>query len=295
MDDIRAVSSDDGTNLRKYVAMHHLSWNISKRFNLGLFEAVITNENSYNGFDISFFNPIIFYRAVEFSNGGDFSGNVQVGLDLKYRVTDNISLYSQLLIDELRVSEAFDNSGWWANKFAVQLGAKYYNAFKVDGLMLQGEFNWARPYTFSHTVEELNAGHYNQAMAHLWGANFWEVIGIARYNKNRWFGNAKLILGNKGFDFNDSDISWGGDIWIDNDNRPYDYGHEVGQGNSTDIFIADLQAGYVINPVTNLQLFGGFTFRNFSPSQSGNVVSEDNTTWFTIGLRSSLFNWYFDF
>ena len=161
--------------------------------------------------------------------------------------------------------------------------------------MLQGEFNWARPYTISHTVEELNAGQYNQAMAHLWGANFWEVIGIARYNKNRWFGNAKLILGNKGFDFNDSDISWGGDIWIDNDNRPYDYGHEVGQGNSTDIFIADLQAGYVINPVTNLQLFGGFTFRNFSPSQSGNVVSEDNTTWFTIGLRSSLFNWYFDF
>ena len=106
-------------------------------------------------FDISFFNPIIFYRAVEFSNGGDFSGNVQVGLDLKYRVTDNISLYSQLLIDELRVSEAFDNSGWWANKFAVQLGGKYYNAFKVDGLTLQGEFNWVRPYTFSHTVEEL--------------------------------------------------------------------------------------------------------------------------------------------
>ena len=294
MDDIRSSSSDDGTNLRKYVAMHHLSWNISKRFNLGLFEAVITNENSYNGFDISFFNPIIFYRAVEFSNGGDFSGNVQVGLDLKYRVTDNISLYSQLLIDELRVSEVFSGDGWWANKFAVQLGGKYYNAFKVDGLMLQGEFNWARPYTFSHTVEELNAGHYNQAIAHLWGANFWEVIGIARYNKNRWFGNAKLIAGNKGFDFDDG-VSWGGDIYVDNDLRDSEYGNEVGQGNSTDIFIADLQAGYVVNPVTNLQLFGGFTFRNFSPSVSGNVVSEDNTTWFTIGLRASLFNWYFDF
>lgn len=295
MDDIREESSDDGTNLRKYVAMHHLSWNISKRFNLGLFEAVITNENSYNGFDISFFNPIIFYRAVEFSNGGDFSGNVQVGMNLKYRLRDNLSLYGQLLVDELRVSEVFDGSGWWANKFAVQLGAKYFDAFKVDGLMLQGEFNWARPYTFSHTVEELNAGHYNQAIAHLWGANFWEVIGIARYNRDRWFGNAKVIFGNKGFDFDNSTISYGGDIYIDNDFRPSDYGNEVGQGNGTDIFIADLQAGYVLNPVTNLQLFGGFTFRNFSPSVSGNVVREDNTTWFSVGLRANLFNWYFDF
>jgi hypothetical protein len=295
MDDVRADSTRFGTNFRKYVAMHHLSWNISKRFNLGLFEAVITNENDYNGFDISFFNPIIFYRAVEFSNGGDFSGNVQVGLNLKYRLKDNLSLYGQLLVDELRVSEVFDGSGWWANKFAVQLGAKYYDAFKVDGLMLQGEFNWARPYTFSHPVEQLNAGHYNQAIAHLWGANFWEVIGIARYNHKRWFGNAKLIFGNKGFDFDGSDISYGGDIYVSNTNRPSDYGIEVGQGNSTDIFIADLQAGYVVNPVTNLQLFGGFTFRNFSPAQSGNVVSEDNTTWFTIGLKANLFNWYFDF
>ena len=299
MDDIRRESTVDssgfGTNFRKYVAMHHLSWNISKRFNLGLFEAVITNENNYNGFDISFFNPIIFYRAVEFSNGGDLSGNVQVGLNLKYRLKDNLSLYGQLLIDELRVSEAFDGSGWWANKFAVQLGAKYYNAFKVDGLTLQGEFNWVRPYTFSHTVEQLNAGHFNQAIAHLWGANFWEAIGIARYKNNRWFGNAKLIFGNKGFDFDSSDRTYGGDIWIDNDLRPSDYGNTVGQGNSTDIFIADLQAGYVVNPVTNLQLFGGFTYRNFTPAQSGNVVSEDNTTWFTIGLRASLFNWYFDF
>ena len=296
MDDIREASSDDNTNLRKYVAMHHLSWNISKRFNLGLFEAVITNENSYNGFDISFFNPIIFYRAVEFSNGGDNSGNVQVGMDLKYRVTDNISLYSQFLIDELTTSRVFDGTGYHGNKFAVQLGAKYYNAFKVDGLMLQGEFNWARPYTFSGELVELNGGHFNQAISHLWGANFWEAIGIARYKNKRWFGSAKLIAGNKGFDREDEpEISYGGDIYRSYNERQGDEGNEVGQGNSTDIFIADLQAGYIINPVTNLQLFGGFTFRNFSPAQSGNVVSEDNTTWFTIGLRSSLFNWYFDF
>ena len=295
MDDIRSVSSGDGTNFRKYVAMHHLSWNVTKKLNIGLFESVITNEDSYDGFDISFFNPIIFFRAVEFSNGGDHSGNVQIGLNAKYRLNDNISFYNQFLIDEMTVSEVFGGNGYWGNKFALQVGAKYYNAFKIDNLMLQGEFNWARPYTFSHGTVELNSGHYNQPISHLWGANFWETIGIARYSKNRWFANAKIIIGKKGFDFEGSNVSYGGDIYRSYDNRFSDIGNDVAQGNTTDIFIGDIQAGYVLNPVSNLQLFGGFTYRSFTPSQSGNVVTEDNTTWFTIGIKSDLFNWYFDF
>ena len=299
MDDVRRITNDEaragGTNFRKYVAMHHLSWNVTKNFNLGLFEAVITNQNNYNGFDVSFFNPIIFYRAVEFSNGGDLSGNVQVGLNMKYRVNDHISVYSQFLIDEMTMSRVFDGTGYWGNKFALQLGAKYYDAFKVDGLMLQGEFNWVRPYTFSHGVIELNSGHFNQSITHLWGGNFYEMIGIARYKKDRWFGSAKLIAGKKGFDFEDSDISYGGDIWQSYNDRISDEGNEVAQGNSTNIFIGDLQAGYLLNPSTNLQIFAGLTYRNFSPDQSGNVISDDNTTWFSIGLRSSLFNWYLDF
>jgi len=195
----------------------------------------------------------------------------------------------------MTTSRLFDGSGYWGNKFAFQLGGKYYNAFKVDGLMLQGEFNIARPYTFSHGEIELNAGHYNQPLTHLWGGNFYEIIGVARYKKDRWFGTGKLIVGKKGFDFEGSDISYGGDIWRSYDDRISDTGNEVGQGNSTNIFIADFQGGYLLNPVTNLQIFGGVTFRNFSPDQSGDVISENNTTWFTIGLKSSLFNWYMDF
>ncbi|MCP4882759.1 MAG: gliding motility protein RemB [Flavobacteriales bacterium] len=295
MDDVRPEAVTNNSNLRKYVAMHHLSWNVTKRFNIGLFESVITNqESSPNGFDISFFNPIIFYRSVEF-NRGSRSGNATIGLNMKYRIKDNVSIYTQFLIDELTTSRVFDSTGYWGNKFAFQLGAKYYNAFKVDGLMLQGEFNWVRPYTYSSKDVKLNAGHYNQPIAHLWGGNFYEVIGIARYSKDRWFGTGKLIAGKKGFDFEGSDVSYGGDIWRSYDDRVSDTGNDVGQGNSTNIFIADFQGGYVLNPATNLQIFGGVTFRNFSPDTSGNVISENNTTWFTIGLKSSLFNWYMDF
>lgn len=295
MSDVRPEATTDDSNLRKYVALHHLSWNITKRFNLGLFESVVTNQNSYpNGFDVSFFNPIIFYRAIEFSNSSE-TGNAMIGLNMKYKIKDNITLYNQFVIDEMTTSEVFSGDGYWGNKFAFQLGAKYYNAFKVDGLLLQGELNWARPYTYSSGDVELNYGHYNQPVSHLWGANFTEFIGIARYSKDRWFASAKLVAGNKGFDYQNSDISYGGDIWVSYNDRAANYGNDVGQGNNTNIFIADFQGGYVVNPATNLQLFGGLTFRNFSPDQSGGIVSQDNTTWFTIGVKSNLFNWYFDF
>ncbi|MCF6296834.1 MAG: gliding motility protein RemB [Flavobacteriaceae bacterium] len=295
IDDVRPASSQDGTNFRKFVSMHHFSWNVTKNFNIGFFESVITNENNYNGLDVSFFNPLIFYRAVEFANGGDSSGNVQIGLNMKYKLNDNVFLYNQFLIDEMTVSRVFDGSGYWANKFALQLGAKYHNAFKIDNLMLQGEFNWARPYTFSHKIVALNPSHFNQPIGHLWEANFWEIIGIARYNKDRWFGSAKLILGKKGFDFDGSDISYGGDIFVSYTERNSDIGNNVTQGNKTNIFIADLQGGYVLNPATNLQLFAGFTYRGFSQQQQTYLNPIENTTWFTIGLKSDIFNWYFDF
>lgn len=293
-DDVRPGLTEDGQNLRKYIAIHHLSWNVTKNFNLGLFEAVITDNSSGNGFDIGFFNPVIFYRAIEFSRGTQ-AGNAQIGLDMKYKITDNFYVYNQLLIDEMTVGEVFSGSGYWGNKFGLQFGGKYFNAFKVENLMLQGEFNWVRPYTNSHQIISLNYGHFNQPLSHLWGGNFWEAIAIARYNKNRWFGSMKFIIGEKGFDFENSNVSYGGDIYKSYNDRVSDYGNEIAQGNTTNIFIADIQAGYIINPATNLQLFGGLTIRNIDPIQSSSNSPIQNTTWFTVGLKSEIFNWYFDF
>ncbi len=292
--DVRPNIDEDGNTLQKYIAIHHLSWNVTKRFNLGFFEAVITDNSDKDGFNIEFFNPIIFYRAIEFSNGSR-EGNALIGLDMKYQLTDNLFFYDQILIDEMTVGEVFSGDGYWGNKFGFQLGLKYFNAFKVDNLMLQLEYNRIRPYTYPHNTVRLNYGHFNQPLSHLWGGNFWETIFITRYNKNRWFGSAKFIVGEKGFDYDGSDISYGGNIYLSDDDRASDYGNEIGQGNTTNIFITDLQGGYVINPATNLQVFAGFTYRSFDQIQQTSVDPIKNTTWFTLGIRSELFNWYFDF
>jgi hypothetical protein len=60
-----------------------------------------------------------------------------------------------------------DNS--WKNKYGYQLGVKYYNAFHIDNLLLQLEYNHVRPYVYSHSVPITNYGHNNQSIGHQWG------------------------------------------------------------------------------------------------------------------------------
>ncbi|WP_418510665.1 gliding motility protein RemB [Corallibacter sp.] len=294
--DVRPSATDiNGAYLSKYMATHFLSWNATKRLNIGFFESVIWAKTANRGFDINYINPIIFYRAIEFETGQD-SGNAIMGLSAKYKINDNINVYGQFILDEFSLSDVSSGNKSWKNKNGYQLGIKYYNAFKLKNLMLQAEYNRVRPYTYSHNTTFLNYGHNNQSMAHLWGANFSEFILIGRYHYKRWFGNAKLVVGERGFDFNDGldDFSYGGDIYRNYNERPYDTGVVIGQGNNTTTFFGNLQAGYVINPATNLRIFADVTFRDFNPEAQTVSTFKSNTVWFNFGIRTDLFNWYFD-
>ncbi len=293
--DVRPEVQEDGAFLTKYMANHYLSWNVSKRLNLGLFESVIWTDSNGRGFDINYLNPVIFYRAIEFETGQD-AGNAILGATAKYKWNDNINLYGQFILDEFSLDAIKAGNKSWKNKYGYQLGFKYYNAFKVDNLLLQLEYNQVRPYTYSHNTIVLNYGHGNQSMAHLWGANFKELILIARYNYKRWFGDAKLIFGKRGFDFNtdDDNFSYGGDIYRNYNDRPADTNIEIGQGITTNTINADIQAGYLVNPATNLKLFVNFNYRNFDPNSQTATTFNNSTFWFNIGLRTDLFNWYFD-
>ena len=289
--DLRTRTVINNEHARKYIAIHYLSINITERFNLGLFEAAISS--SETGIDAGFLNPVMFYRSVEFNRGED-AGNALVGITAKYKLSDQASLYSQLVIDEFSVGN-LTNLGDWRNKFSLQFGAKYFDAFNVENLFIQGEFNYARPYTFAHKTSVLNYGNNNQALGHLWGANFWELVGIARYKKDRWSGSAKVVFGKKGFDFIDESVSYGGNIFQSYEDRQGDTGNAIAQGNAATIFTINLQGDYLLNPSNNLSLFAGFNYRNFSLEATTNGFSTSNNIWVSAGIRADLFNWYFDF
>lgn len=298
--DVRADATVDRTYATKYMANHYLSWNVSKRLNIGFFESVVWSNQNNRGFDINFVNPIIFYRSVEFTSSAR-SGNAVLGITSKYKWNNYINFYGQFLLDEFALGDMKSGERSWRNKFGYQLGGKYYNAFGVKRLYLQAEYNHVRPYVYAHSNPLTNYGHNNQSMGHIWGSNFREITAIARYNKKRLYGELKVSAGVRGFDIdtpdpNDVEPNYGSNIYLNyNDNRPYDKGVVIGQGNKANILIADLQAGYLLNPSTNMKLFGNFIYRKFSPNIDTPNVFKENTTWFSVGLRSDLFNWYFDY
>lgn len=295
--DVRKDAMVDKTYATKFMANHYLSWNISKRFNLGFFESVVWANQNNRGFDMSFVNPIIFYRSVEFASSSK-SGNALLGLTYKYKWNNQFNFYGQFLIDEFSFSEVKAQNNSWKNKFAYQIGVKYFNALNIPNLLLQLEYNHIRPYVYSHSDVLTNYGTYNQSMGHPWGGNAKELVAIARYHKGRYYADAKLTMGVRGLDFNTATDAnnYGGNIYLSySDNRPYDTGVVVGQGNRTSIFITDLQAGYVINPATNLKVFGNVIYRNFNPTIETDLVKKESTTWVSLGLRCDIFNWYLDY
>lgn len=294
--DVRPEVTGEGSYRTKYMANHYLSYNVTKRLNIGFFESVLWENDNDRGFDVNYLNPVIFYRAIEFSTGAQ-AGNAIIGLAGKYKWNNNFLTYGQWLIDEFSSTDVFGGEGSWKNKHGFQIGTKYFNAFDIPDLHLQLEYNQVRPYTYSHNTITLNYGHTNQSMAHLWGANFRELLGIARYRYGRYYGSFKAIYGERGFDFNvpGNYAAYGGDIFRTEENRPFETGVEIGQGNTTTSFFTETEIGYVVNPATNLKFFGNFIYRNFDPQVNTPLTFDNTTYWLSIGLRTDIFNWYYDF
>ena len=292
--DVRPAATEDRAFRTIYMANHYLSYNVTKRLNLGFFETVIWQDDNDRGFDLNYLNPVIFYRAIEFSTSSR-AGNALIGLSGKYKWSNTFNTYAQLLIDEFSSGAIFGGEGSFQNKIGFQIGFKYYNAFNIKNLHLQGEYNQVRPYTYSHNSIYLNYGHNNQGLAHFWGANFRELIGIARYKNQRLYGSAKLIYGQRGFDFDD-DVAYGGDIYTSEENRPLDLGNSLTQGNQATSIYGELELGFIINPATNLKIYATTIYRDFDVEENvSNVVQDSKTLWVNFGFRTDLFNWYYDY
>lgn len=295
--DVRNEVAAKGSFRTKYMANHYLSLNLTKRLNLGFFESVIWQNDNDRGFDFNYLNPIVFYRAIEFATGPR-GGNAMIGLTAKYKISDKINVYGQFAIDEFSSVNVFAGDKSWKNKHGYQIGFKYYDAIGIHGLTLQGEYNRVRPYTYSHNTIILNYGHMNQNMTHTLGANFSEFIGIARYESGRVFADAKAVVATRGFDFNtaDDNLNYGGNIYrSEYEDRPWETGNEIGQGNKTQFFHGEFQLGYLINPANNFKIYGSVIYRNFDPMVETSKVFENSTTWLNFGIRTDLFNWYYDF
>ncbi|WP_315820540.1 hypothetical protein [Paraflavitalea speifideaquila] len=269
---------------RKYTAIHHLSMQMTRWLNIGVFEAVTFGRK--NHFDLLYLNPIIFLRASEQQAGS--ADNAIIGLDVKANVAKRFQFYGQLMLDEFKLKEIKGGKGWWANKFGIQAGAKYIDAFSIRNLDLQGEVNLVRPFSYSHFDSLANYTHYNQPLAHPLGANFIEAIGIIRYQPHpKWTTSARLILWQQGTDTANSNV--GSNIFVTNNTRASDYGYKLPNGPKSTGINAQLLASYELKE--NLHLDASILIRRLT----SDVVADRNTSLFTLGVRMNMFRREYDY
>ena len=276
---------------KKYMTLHHLSANVSKRLNIGIFESIVW-ENRRNpeisGFDIAYLNPIIFLRPVEYSLNS--SDNALMGLNWKFKSTNNCHIYGQFVIDEFSQPALSSGEKWWGNKYSYQIGSKCYDVFGVNNLVFQIENNFARPYTYSHHNSSQNYGHYFQSLAHPLGANFNEILLFVDYKIKKWELHYQFLKAKYGAKIKNDPASYGNDIFMSNTDRPSDYGIEMFQGNKTDLFFSKITMSYLFNPKTNLKFEIGLVNRNLEDEYGRN-----NTNFIFFALKTDLFNRYYDF
>lgn len=291
MQDIRFTNAD-GTYPRKFVTTHYLSANITKRLNLSVFETVSYGDSSgQRGYDVHYLNPIIFYRPLEFALGSS-AGNVLMGLNAKYKLTNKAHIYGQFILDEFNFKEITANTGWWANKYGYQIGFKSFHTF-IPNLTIQSEYNWVRPFTYSHFNLFQNYGHYNQPLAHPLGANFKESVTWIRYRHKRWLGELELMYAQQGRDTFNS--NYGLNVYKNYITRTLEYGNKIGQGIKTHTLYADAKVAYLLNPKTNLRIEAGLILRRFKTALEVNNLKNETTKYFYFGLHTDIANRYFDF
>lgn len=304
----------DNTYARKFTVIHYLDFAISRRLNIGVFDALVAkNQDSLGirrGFDFQYINPIIFLRPAEYYTGTS-PDNSLLGVTASVIVGKHTTIYGQFVLDEMTFKEFIGGKGYYANKQSYQLGVKSYNCFNVNGLFLQLEGNIVMPYMYSHTsqgsgcgVGEDNYAHYNEPLAHPWGANLWECIGRAQYNWKRLYFQYKINFGQYGDDIKNADgtiDNYGHNVYLDYHDHVHIldpeedpngfYGHYLLTGRKTTLIMNDFTVSYLINPAYNLNVFVDLTQRHLAPEGLDN---QDNFI-FSFGLRTSIGRKYYDF
>ncbi len=261
------------TNAPKYMAFHHLNINLTKTLNVGLFESVMYGGRK-TGFELNYLNPVIFYRFVEGYLGS--SDNAMVGADFKLNILKTFTAYGLYFLDEYNSTE-FKKQGWWSKKYAWQLGAKYFDVFKIKNLDVQYELNRARPFMYSHFTDYTNYVNYNLPMAHPLGANFKENIVSVKYQPH-----AKILLSFvamsalKGEDKDSS--NYGGNIKLNNRiGRVSDYNNYIGQGFENRIKNTEMVASLMIKH----NFFIDFMYQRRKDS----YFKDETESIFSFGLR----------
>ncbi|MEC9209198.1 MAG: hypothetical protein VX762_02100 [Bacteroidota bacterium] len=276
---------------KKHATIHYLDFAITQKIHFGLFESILwqsKSEGENRGYELAYFNPVIFYRPVEFSKQSHVA-NALIGASLNITFQNTI-FYGQFMLDDLNISRQKDvddnyEGGFFQNKYGYQLGLKG----EIQDVKYLIEYNQVQPYTYGHRTILQNYSHMNQALAHPLGANFKELINILEIRKGKWTYKIKTIFTNVGLDSlnthygqnifqSDYEASTGGQ---------YSYGNFNGQGVSTTILSFQPEISFKLK---GFDIFGLVYYRT-----KKSALLDQTSLLYLVGVRTFPFSTFQDY
>ncbi len=152
------VTDDIKTKTPKYTVQNRISFSLSERLRLSLWQAVIYSRRSP---ELGYLNPFLFWESVQRSmNDLD---NSFIGIDARYKPVDGLELTGSLLLDDVNFSYwTPDKFQKYNNRFAFLTGISYVPRF-VPSVTLSAAYYFVRPYTFSHPGDGETLAYLNNS------------------------------------------------------------------------------------------------------------------------------------
>lgn len=268
---IPAGSTPEALFENKAATFHYLSIILHRRLQIGFFEGIIWQRRDSAGslpFNYNFINPVLGVNTAILGFGK--SNNSVMGINLKTKLTNSISLYGQGMYDK-------------PGRFGFQAGVDYFDCFTIKNLNIQAEYNMVTPWSYTSTFTLQNYSHNNQALAHPKSAGFKEVLSIINYRWMDFWAEYKTVFSVSAFH-----AETGGNIFT-SDSMEYAVKTEIARPPAQLLYM-DFKFGYLVNPKTNMNIMTGMIYRvNELP------YGYENTRYLYVAFRTALTNLYYDF
>lgn len=284
-----ALTSQYGIARKKFGVFHYLDWNVNNRLSFGFFENLTGYFTDDNGakrpFDFNYINPLIILNPI--NNASDDPDKSFLGFTAKYKISNGVTVYGQFALNEFRSKDFFSSNGAFTNKYGWQLGLRGTDLLAIKNLNFLIETNTAKPYTYQARSAIENYSDNSEPLAHPWGANFRELVGLLNYSRKRFDFSGEADFGRYGLDENG--LNYGKNIFDVYTSPAKGLNNYTGQGLVTDMAYFEGKAAYVLNPKYNLRLEIGAVYR-----VEENTKFTDRTAMITVGLKSSFRQVYND-
>ncbi len=269
---------------RRYASSNYISYKPHKKIEIGLYEATMWQStdtiSNTDKLETAYYAPVpLLHTAMNGLNG---KHNVLLGLNLKIDLPEKLQFYTQFMVDDVNFKQSV------RDKYGFQAGLKYWDVARLNNLYLQTEFNYVRPFAYAHNDPRANWTHSNQPLAHPLGANFSEVLVIGRYQWRDIQLYGKVSYATTGTD--PENEHWGSNIYVSDTDASTTESIAMQQGGSANLIHIGGKIAFVINPRTNLQLYVQFNRRQYKTE-----ASTHETDYLGFGVRTSLYNAYYDF